>query len=206
MVAYSLTHLTQADHQRVVGPIQDDEALLLFAVVRCMVIRRVLEVGGLSGYSARNFLAAIGEAGMLYTVDINAVPRQALNQIVLTKDAGAVTAEDVGDAPLDLIFFDCHVLKAQMALLAHLDAAGLLHRRTILALHDTNVHPRQRRVNQRQAEDGWIHQLVEREMVNALHEAGWDAVMFHTAITAHGPHLPVRHGVTLMQRFQALRV
>lgn len=49
MVAYSLSHLTQADDQRVGGPIQDDEALVLFALIRAMRLKRILEVGGLGG-------------------------------------------------------------------------------------------------------------------------------------------------------------
>lgn len=38
---------------------QDDEALLLYAVVRGMRMSRVLEIGGLSGYSTKNFLQAM---------------------------------------------------------------------------------------------------------------------------------------------------
>ena len=42
------------------GPLcaQDDEALLLYAITRGMRCRTVVEIGGLSGYSGRNFLAA----------------------------------------------------------------------------------------------------------------------------------------------------
>ena len=73
MVNYDLKHLTQNDDQRVLGPIQDDEALFLYSVIRGSRMRRVLEIGGLSGYSATNFLAAMcasGPGAMLYTVDI----------------------------------------------------------------------------------------------------------------------------------------
>ena len=63
MVAYNLSHLTQPDDQLVFGPVQDDEALFLYAVVRVMRLRRILEVGGLGGYSARNFLEATGPNG-----------------------------------------------------------------------------------------------------------------------------------------------
>jgi hypothetical protein len=37
MVAYDLSHLTQAEDQRVIGPIQDDEALFVYALVRGMM-------------------------------------------------------------------------------------------------------------------------------------------------------------------------
>jgi hypothetical protein len=40
MVSYDLSHLTQSPDQRVQGPIQDDEALLLYALVKVMRLRR----------------------------------------------------------------------------------------------------------------------------------------------------------------------
>ena len=49
--------------------IDDDEALLLYAVVRGLRMSRVLEIGGLSGYSAKNFLQAMTPTkGVVYTV------------------------------------------------------------------------------------------------------------------------------------------
>ena len=38
--------------QGVLGPMQDDEALLLYALVQASHVRRVLEIGGLGGFSA----------------------------------------------------------------------------------------------------------------------------------------------------------
>jgi predicted O-methyltransferase YrrM len=75
MVAYDLSHLTQQESQEVLGPVQDDEALFLYALIRVTKIRRVLEIGGLGGYSARNFCVAVGNHGIVYTVDLNPVPR-----------------------------------------------------------------------------------------------------------------------------------
>jgi predicted O-methyltransferase YrrM len=63
MVSYDLSHLVQPNDEAVLGPVQDTEALFLYAVVRGMRMRRVLEIGGLSGYSARNFLAALPADG-----------------------------------------------------------------------------------------------------------------------------------------------
>ncbi len=51
---------------------QDDEALLLYSVVRGMRLSRVLEIGGLSGYSAKNFLQAMEPMqGVVYTVGMH---------------------------------------------------------------------------------------------------------------------------------------
>lgn len=49
MVIYNLEHLTQEDRQEVSGPIQDDEALFMFAIIRGMQIETVLEIVGLNG-------------------------------------------------------------------------------------------------------------------------------------------------------------
>lgn len=75
MVKYDLSHLVQNDDQFVHGPIQDDEALFLFAMIRTMRISRILEIGGLGGYSAKNFLRATESLkdSCVYTVDINPV-------------------------------------------------------------------------------------------------------------------------------------
>lgn len=62
---FDLSHLTQPADEAVVGPVQDSEALLLYALVRVTLARKIVEVGGLDGYSARNFLRAMGAKGEL---------------------------------------------------------------------------------------------------------------------------------------------
>ena len=42
----------QGAAQGVLGPMQDDEALLLYALVQASHVKRVLEIGGLGGFSA----------------------------------------------------------------------------------------------------------------------------------------------------------
>jgi O-methyltransferase len=66
MVAYNLRHLTQNSDQAVSGPIQDDEALFLYSLIRVMQMKRILEIGGLGGYSATNFVAAAGPDGVVH--------------------------------------------------------------------------------------------------------------------------------------------
>ncbi len=208
---YQIDHLVQGADQRVGGPIQDDEALVMYALVRSMRMRRVLEVGGLSGYSARNFLVALGDEtdAAVYTCDLDPVSSQAPHHHVLTKDCGQITLEDLHHKPLDLIFFDAHVLEPQLALLARLEAAGLLLPRTVLALHDTNLHPCKTApwsypIVDTDGASGHVHQAVERRMVNTLQRAGWQALCLHMGGERSDPRLPVRHGLTLMQRFTPL--
>jgi predicted O-methyltransferase YrrM len=75
MTSYDLSHLTQPQKQNVVGPIQDDEALFLYSLIRTMRLKRILEIGGDVGYSATNFLKAIGGNGIVYIVEAHSLPR-----------------------------------------------------------------------------------------------------------------------------------
>jgi predicted O-methyltransferase YrrM len=178
-----------------------------------MRVRRVLEIGGLNGYSARNFLAALGDEtdAAVYTCDINPVKSQAANHFVLTKDCARIQAHELHDRPLDLIFFDAHALQPQLLLLERLQQAGLLTPDTVLALHDTNLHPRKTApwsypLEQDGQVVGYVHQAVEREMVNQLRDRGWDALALHLHSDRADPRMPIRHGISLMQRFRRLAI
>jgi predicted O-methyltransferase YrrM len=214
MVTYPLAHLTQPADQAVVGPIQDDEALLLFALIRVMGLTRILEVGGLEGYSAQNFLSAVGPGGMVYSVDIRPVHPLGPNHIAIQRDAGSICPADVDETPLDLVFFDCHVYDAQMAMFHRLRAAGMITSRTVLALHDTNLHPgpiepwpfETPAETYEIAPGQWVHQKVERQMVNDFKIMGYDVLNLDTEISAHGRHLPYRHGLSIARIFKSLRV
>ena len=209
MASYDLTHLVQPDAQTVMGPIQDDEALLLFALIRVMRLRTILEVGGLGGYSARNFLKAVGNEGVVFTCDTNPVEKLAANHRLITKDARTVDAHDLNNTVLDLVFFDCHVYPAQMEMFLSLRRSGLITENTVIALHDTNLHPRQFAswaypVDAEEA--GFVHQPVERRMVNDFRRMGYDAICLHTNMDRHDDRLPFRHGLTVMKKFVPLSI
>eukprot|EP00798_Chlamydomonas_sp_ICE-L_P005165 gene5165-biopygen8826 len=75
-----------------------------------MRMKRILD-------SATNFIKAFAkpEESVMYTVDIQPVHKIAPNHVVLRKDARHIESYDVGDSPLDLVFFDCHDYDVQMA-------------------------------------------------------------------------------------------
>jgi predicted O-methyltransferase YrrM len=206
MVTYALGHLTQADDQRVGGPIQDDEALLLFAMIRVMRLKRILEFGGLGGYSARNFLEAVGDEGEVYSVDLNEVPKLAPNHVTIRGDASRLTEVDVGGRPLDLVFFDCHAYEAQMETWRRLSHRGIITDKTVLALHDTNLHPKNLFEPSYAVEDGWRHIETEAKMVNEFKRVGYDVLCFHTQMSSHSDKLPYRWGITICSRFKPLQV
>jgi hypothetical protein len=209
MVKYNLDHLTQPDNQRVAGPIQDDEALFLYSIIRGSRLSRILELGGLDGYSAKNFLSALnyGKPGVLYTCDINPVKKLAPNHKIITKNVLDLTRDDVDNIPLDLIFFDCHTM-LQMNMYYNLLACGMINDNTVIALHDTNLHypypsfnPGGRFIKQ---ENGFSHQPVERAMVNIFKTLDYDVFSISTNKTKHDNSLPFRHGVTVCKKFKKL--
>ncbi|MCJ2012559.1 hypothetical protein [Methylobacterium sp. J-076] len=205
MVKYNLHHLNQPDEQNVVGPIQDDEALVLYATIKCMRIKNVLELGGQTGYSARNFLQAVGDHGSVTTIDMDHVETLSKNHIFIHKNIEDVVAEDLRGLEIGLIFFDCHDFRRQIDLFKKLKAWGSVTDKTILALHDTNVHPKQIVPWSYESADGWIHQTAERLMVTEFNRRGYSEISFHTDNAMHGQSLPYRHGLTLMQRNKPLR-
>jgi len=207
MVKYNLDHLTQPADQNVSGPIQDDEALFLFSIIRGNRLQRVLEIGGLNGYSAKNFLEALSfdTHGILYTCDVHPVPVLSNNHRVLVKNALDITLEELDNQPLDLIFFDCHDI-LQMDIYHRFVASGIIQDHTILALHDTNLHyaPYHHFGTYIHSEHGYAHQPVERHMVNAFKLLGYDVFSIRTNAAKHSPAFPVRHGLTVCQKFKVL--
>ena len=187
---YDLSHLTQKPGEVPMGPIQDDEALFLYALARIVGVRTVLEFGVGKGDSARNFIAAGCE---VWSVDINPIRPIDPKHHMIGKSAELVTRADVGHNTIDMLFFDCHVM-GQLDVFASL--GDLIPERVIGALHDTGTHADQLCSWATSTEQGWVHQPVEREMVPVLEQMGF--VPFH----AHGwlDRVPHRHGLTIMQR------
>lgn len=206
MVHYNLEHLTQPSNQLVRGPIQDDEALFIYSIIKGMRLNCILEIGGLAGYSARNFLAAMDQVdGHLYTVDINPVVKLAANHTTIHKNALDLEAADLNNMPIDLIFFDCHDM-VQMDIFHKCVEAGIITDTTILALHDTNLHyPPFHMVGPWvEEEKGWAHQPVERAMTNMFKELGYDIFCLHTTAEKHSNNFPYRHGLTICRKFKVL--
>ena len=93
----------------------------------------IAEFGGESGYSARNFLAAIATVpnGCVYTVDVNPVPVLSPLHRFVHKLAQDVMPEDFDRQPLDLVFFDCHDFLQQLQAFNTLSQGGIITRDTL---------------------------------------------------------------------------
>jgi predicted O-methyltransferase YrrM len=216
-MTYDLSHLT-APNQDVWGPIQDDEALLLYALCRVMCIKRVVEFGSLAGYSASNFLAAVGPSGAVYSVDDcrdaglgGPLPKLAENHHLVIKAVADLTPEDVHEKRVDLVFFDCHT-EDQLIAYNTLHEAGLLRVGHLLCFHDTGLHgpgtpfcKPEREVQNRHEETGWVHGNCERKMVNWFVQCGYHALHLEPSLKAIADAgLRVRHGLSILSKFKTL--
>ena len=208
MSEYNLSHLTQDITQDVWGPIQDDEALFLYGLIRIVRIKRILEIGGLNGYSALNFLKALDHSqdSIMYTCDLNPVPKLSDNHKILIKDGKDLSREDLDNKKIDMIFFDCHDL-IQMEIYNNLLKNELIDENEIyICLHDTNLHyePYARQGPYIESEGGFAHQTVERIMVNLFKNLGYDILHCSTKREQHHDEFPFRHGLTICKKFHTL--
>ncbi len=213
MVTYNLKHLTQPEDQNKPGPIQDDEALLLFALIRVTRIKRIVELGGVWGYGAKNFCEAIGNIGTVYTVDWGVegiTPKQAKNHIVITKNVADVTPEDFNNEPVDLVFFDCHAYEAELCAFQSLKRAGIITDKTIFVFHDTNLLPHEMALGypniSYEVEGGWRFCPPESQLVNDFKEMGYDIINLHTNADVHNPSFPYRCGLSIARKFKPLEL
>ena len=218
MVRYNLQHLTQDDSQSIPGAIQDDEALLFYALIRVKRIKRIVEFGSTFGDSARNFLAAIGNIGTVYSVDwgIEVVcPKLASNHKVIIKNVADITAEDLDNEPIDLLFFDCHAYEAELCAFQNLRRAGVITDKTIFAFHDTNLWATKDAPNQTEVEwadisyeveGGWRFCPPESQMVNDFKEMGYDILNLGTDRSVHNKDFPYRCGLSIARKFTPLEL
>lgn len=165
----------------------------------------ILEIGGLHGYSAKNFLKATENIpnSILYTIDYNEVVTLEDRHKCIVKDARSVSKKDI-DRTLDLVFFDCHDYNAQMSLYRNLSNEGIINDNTIIALHDTNLHYQKFVSWAMPHNDGYIHQKVERVMVDDFKDLNYDIICIHTDKSKHDNTLPFRHGLTICKKFKSL--
>ena len=204
MVSYNLSHLTQNENQEVLGPIQDDEALFLYALIRVMKLRNIVEIGGLGGYSALNFCKAVGNDGKVISIDINKTPVMAVNHFSIQKDVMMVEVEDIGLKKIDLLFFDCHNYEAQMAFYNKMKKHNIVSEETIIALHDTGTHYRKVVGWSYETPQGYVHVKAERKMVNKFVEMGYSAFCGHASVECQKQANFFRHGITVLSKFKKL--
>jgi predicted O-methyltransferase YrrM len=192
------------------GPVQREEALFLYSLLRVVRPRTVVEIGFLSGRSALNFLCGLDADARLYSFDLDencaATARDLFEQdprfTFRVRSQTELSTDDIDDREADFVFLDAsHELDLNRETFRRL--LPLMAPNAILAVHDTGTVPRRFVVPGHYwlaSESGWIDDEREvmpdeRAFLNWLldEHPEFSQIHFHSERT-------VRCGITLLQR------
>ena len=139
-----MSHLLTYREDDAVGPLQRDEAIALFGIIRTLRPETVVEFGFFHGHSAFNFLQALPPDARLFSYDIDTdSARRAETEFhfdprltFIGKSQTAFEPEDLAGRKIDFAFFDAaHELDLNQEtfrrILPHLAAEATI------AVHDT---------------------------------------------------------------------
>jgi len=212
-----MSHLLSYRENDAIGPLQRDEAIALFGIIRSLRPKVIVEFGFFHGHSAFNFLQAMPADGKLYSYDIDTDSiKRATTEFnfdhrftFIGKSQTDFDPRDVGDQEINFAFFDAaHELDLNIEtfnrIVPHLAAeamvaihdTGLWHRDHFAPIHDTFT-----REYPGVWKDGnlYAHQPGERAFIDWIvaEHPGFVAIHFHSTRT-------LRHGFTLIQRQRPL--
>lgn len=204
---YSLGHL-MCFKDYVAGPIQRDEALLLYALVKTVDPKTIVEFGFDRGHSATNFLKAMSSDSRLYSYDISDVSMRLARKIhderfrFIFKSQTDFEYSDVDNRLVDLVFFDAsHDFHLNVATFEKV--RKFLSERALIIVHDTGAWYGKLKGSKTpegyfvggKASAGYIHRPDERRFVNHIREnmEGFDQIHMHSTSK-------FRHGLTVLQR------
>ncbi len=209
---YELSHLNEDGTQS--GSVQQDEALLLYAMVKVLHPRTIVEFGFAGGYSAHNFLSAMPDDCRLFSFDPSDKALQASRAIedhrfqFLHKPGEAVMYEDIGENLVDFVFIDAsHDFDSNVAIFQKIK--DWLALECLIIIHDTGLYntdfmqgniwdiPGSYLVG----EKGYAHRPGERQFVNYLKTScpEFDQIHFHSMNVG-------RMGLTALKKYQRLSV
>ena len=212
-----INHLLSYEEEDAAGPIQRDEAIAIFGLIRTLRPNTIVEFGFYTGHSAFNFLRALGETGRIYSYDVlDECLRRARTELAFAdqftfvhKSQNEFHHSDIDFRPIDFVFFDgAHDLQINIETFQRIRPH--LTEQAIIAIHDTGLWVRDY-IRKPQSE------LMEREpsplkgcwITNDLYSCAIDERKFvnwliseydeYGAIHLHSTNT-LRHGISLVQK------
>jgi predicted O-methyltransferase YrrM len=183
------------------GPILKEEALLLQSVIKMTNPKVLVEFGYFFGASAKAMLEVMDQDATLHSFDNTKNPSLPDKRFVFHHQS---QEEVEGIENIDFVFLDAsHDLELNQKTFLKLES--FLTPKAIIAVHDTgawcdgNVFELGRG---HQVDEGWAHAPDERRFVNWIGEKfpiKWQVIHLHSS-------RQVRHGITLLQKYNQLSV
>lgn len=201
---FDLSHLNQ-NSSYIFGPQQDEEALLVYSIIKVTKPKVVVEAGMLNGYSSVNILAAIEADSRLFTYDItkhNPSSKAFRDRRFkfIHKSQADFDHNDIDNLEINMaVLDDGHIFEVEQEFWRKL--VMFLSQDALVLIHDTGLHINYfDKVSQYCTCDfenkcGYVHQEGERRFVNWIIDnyAEWEIVNFHSYNT-------FRHGFTVLQK------
>jgi predicted O-methyltransferase YrrM len=199
------------NNEYTIGPLQKDEAILLYGMIKVLRPKVCVEFGFCLGHSAFSTLNAIDEDASLFSYDISDSAEEIAtkhfygkfsNFRFFKKSQEDFEASDIGNKKIDFVFFDAsHDL--QMNINTFNKIKPFLSDNAFIAIHDTGLwnkkylkpkhHVVLNYAPHKEIEGSISHQNEEREFSNWVLDnvKGFSALHFHTLNT-------LRHGLTIL--------
>jgi Methyltransferase domain len=212
-----ISHLLSYRENDAIGPLQRDEAIALFGIIRTLRPQVVVEFGFFHGHSAFNFLQALTENAQLYSYDIDSESIQRAKSEFsfdkrfhfIGKSQTDFAPEDIGHQKIDFVFFDAaHELDLNIQTFQRI--IDQLDPEAMLAVHDTGLWQRayfspihetftREMPGEWETEDLYAHQPGERKFMDWIvtEYPEFSVLHFHSSRT-------LRHGFSLLQRKRQL--
>lgn len=172
----------------VLGPIQDEDVLLLQAVIKMTCPVQLVELGYLNGFSTTKMLEVMHSDAKLTSYDNSLHDSAIKDERFIFKNKSQTECDE---KQIDFIFFDAsHDFEINVETFNKLDLAD----KAIIAVHDTGLwNEMVMDTGGHWIGEGYAHRPGERQFVEWLKEKGYNAIDFHTL-------KETRHGMTLLQK------
>lgn len=195
--------------------ITESELFFLYGLISSLNPATVVELGGGSaGICSRLFLKAQknNSNAKLFSIDILEMKKISENHLPIQKDCNDVTPEDLHNQKIDVLFFDCHTVIPQLNFYNRMVENNLINDDTILILHDTNLFYGTAATLSIESigkigfhnKEGYVHQWVERSLVNYFKLKGYDVFNLSTKPENHNEEYLLLFGLSVCKKFKPL--
>ena len=217
---YNITHL-DSNGTYVAGPIQDDEMLTFFGIVKTLRPQTILEFGFWDGASAKNWLTASDDDTMVYSVEIDSNRKEIGDRLerlypgrfkFILKEQTKIIPADYDDKIIDLMFIDASH-NFELNKITFENNISNLREEGLILVHDTGRHISSpgpslpANVSESKPPEKWKTFYLPRDVQrNGIHTPGerlfvdWVKTLDKYEVISFETNRIYRHGFTMIQK------